>query len=75
MPDRESQMGQIVITVEGSFKPFRRQTFSAMDSGHAEAVASAIEWLAGSVLLMAIELDHELHEDGKRPRVGFGKRT
>lgn len=62
-------MGQISITSGGSF-PTRSKNFSAMEHGHAHAVAEAIEYLAGEVLPEAIERDHRLHEAGATPAAG-----
>ena len=67
-------MGQIAINISGSFDPAYGTTFTAIDTGHADCVAQAIEFLAKVVLPRAIEQDHELHEEGSRPRKGFGSR-
>ena len=45
-----------------------------MHGGHAQAVAEAIEFLSGELLPESIEQDHNLHEDGAKPEVGFGKK-
>ena len=66
-------MGQITIHIEGSFEPKQRVTISAMDTGHADCVAKAIQSLAEMVLPRAIRQDHELHEAGHKPREGFGR--
>lgn len=65
-------MGMIKIKVEGSFRR-RSEVFSAMEHGHARAVADAIKWLAEEVLPEAIKQDHVLHEDGAKPERGFGR--
>ena len=66
-------MGQITIHIEGSFEPNRRVTISALDTGHADCVTKAIQYLAEMVLPRAIRQDHELHEAGHKPREGFGR--
>jgi hypothetical protein len=68
-------MGMIVVETQGSFKTRERKTFSAMDGGHADAVAQAIEYLTTVQLPAAIRLDHELHEEGAKPRLGFAVRS
>ena len=65
-------MGMITVIVEGSFRHGERKGFSAMEYGHAKAVADAIKYLADMVLPSAIQLDHELAAEGERPRSGFG---
>jgi len=72
--ERREMMGQITINIYGSFEPFYRKDFIATDGGHADCVALAIEFLAGTVLPRAIEQDHELHEEGNKPVKGFGYR-
>jgi hypothetical protein len=67
-------MGMIAIEVQGSFQVRERKVFSAMDGGHADAVAQAIEYLASVQLPAAIQLDHSLHTDGATPRLGFAVR-
>ena len=67
-------MGVIVISVRGSFPQRLAKEFSAMKGGHAQATAEAIEFLSGEFLSSAIQLDHELHEEGTKPEVGFGER-
>ena len=62
----------IKIQVQGSFKQQESKEFSAMRNGHASAVAAAIEWLSRQVLPNAIQLDHELHEQGDKPDGDFG---
>ena len=66
-------MGMIKIEIGGSFKPSRPiRTFGASENGHAQAAAAAIVYLT-EVLQDAIAQDHELHERGQKPGVGFGK--
>lgn len=66
-------MGLIGIRIDGSFpSEFRRGvSFSAVEHGHADAVAQAIRYLADEVLPASIALDHELHEQGHEPKRGF----
>lgn len=66
-------MGMITIETRGSFGNKSTQ-FSAMEHGHADAVAMAIEYLAKELLPEATAQDHELHEQGHEPDGGF-KRT
>ena len=68
-------MGMIKIDIVGSFAPRGTESFSAIEGGHADAVAQAIEWLAGEVLPQAIIQDHKLAEKGEKPNYGFGKRS
>ncbi len=63
-------MGYITVTTEGSF-PRRSKTFHAIQHGHADAVAQAIEWLAADVLPAATAQDHDLHDEGAAPNLGF----
>jgi len=63
-------MGMISITTQGSF-PKRAEMFSAMEYGHAAAVAEAIEFLSKEVLPKAIVLDHKLHSQNDFPSEGF----
>lgn len=65
-------MGVLTIETAGSF-PRRPRTFGAITNGHAHAVAQAIAYLADEVLPAAIEQDHRLHEQGAKPRDGFGR--
>ncbi|KKN96708.1 hypothetical protein LCGC14_0163520 [marine sediment metagenome] len=65
-------MGLIKIETMGSF-PQRKETFSAMDHGHARAVADAIKWLSTVVLPAAIRQDHTFHAEGAEPEKGFGQ--
>lgn len=67
-------MGNISIAVAGSFgRSNGSRTFSAMKHGHAHAVSEAITYLSNELLPAAINLDHELHESGDKPSVGFSK--
>ena len=77
-------MGFIKINVGGSFNTGSRKghalagheqsvQFGAMTHGHAHAVQEAIAYLTNTVLPVAINLDHELHDDGERPPKGFYK--
>ena len=66
-------MGQITIQMNGSFGT-RSKTFSALEGGHANAIAHAIRYLSGQILPAAIELDHKLHDKGVRPpNADFGR--
>ena len=66
-------MGNILIRMEGSFTNApESRTFSAAKSGHAQAVADAIRWLAGHVMQAAIQNDHDCQRDGHYPELGFG---
>lgn len=67
-------MGMISIEVKGSFRNRQYKTFSAQDTGHADAVAQAIEYLVTEQLPDAIRLDHELQTEGHAPNKGFAKR-
>jgi len=67
-------MGEIIITVQGSFKPTHQKRFTALHGGHAQAVAEAISFLSGDFLSDAIQLDHKLQGEGASPAVGFGKK-
>lgn len=60
-------MGQITVTVSGSFGAPTTRTFSAENHGHAAAAGEAIAWLSGDVLPDAIANDHELHDGGPPP--------
>jgi hypothetical protein len=68
-------MGAIRIEVGGSFKPNDEKSFSAMEHGHADAVAKAIKWLSDEVLPKAIRLDHDLHESDNKPNGPFGSKS
>jgi hypothetical protein len=70
-------MGMLKVKIyqEGSFRPLAENEFTAMNGGHAQAIAEAIEWLAGDVMSDAIKQDHALHDQGEKPAVGFGKRA
>lgn len=69
-------MGYINVQVRGSFvgqfgiKGVDEQ-FSAMEHGHADAVARAIEYLSSVVLPRATALDHKLQAEGAQPSAGF----
>ena len=65
-------MGMIQIEVIGSFAPHQRRQFSAMQGGHAQAVAEAIEFLSKEVLPKAIVQDHNLQAEGELPENRFG---
>ncbi len=65
-------MGRIVIRTTGSFGD-HQASFTALDGGHAHAIARTIEHLSGVFLPEAIYLDHKLHDKGVRPPHGdFG---
>lgn len=70
--DEENAMGMLRIEAAGSF-PRQDRTFSAMDKGHAHAVAEAIKFLSTEVLPEAIERDHRLQSEGSTPRLGFDR--
>lgn len=53
-------MGMIVVEAQGSFHKRERKTFSAQNTGHADAVAQAIEYLTTVQLPEAIRQDHKL---------------
>lgn len=68
-------MGILTIETTGSFNE-KYETFSALQGGHADAVARAIEYLSGQVLPEAVQSDHKLHDEGERPPekdFGLGK--
>lgn len=65
-------MGMIHISTSGSFA-LKDRHFSAIEHGHAHAVAEAIEFLVSTVLPEAIAQDHQLHERGDKPQLGFAK--
>lgn len=64
-------MGVINLSLSGSFGERRMKTFSAMDKGHASAVAEAIQYLAEVEMPKAIENDHRCHKEGLEPEKGF----
>jgi hypothetical protein len=72
-------MGYIRIEVNGSFLEIMGQpspkmiseTFSALNHGHADATARAIQYLAEVVLPRATALDHELHAQDAHPDQGW----
>jgi hypothetical protein len=65
-------MGLLRISTGGSF-PDRVRRFTAIEHGHAHAVAEAIAWLSAEVLPAAIAQDHRLQEEGASPRQGFAR--
>lgn len=67
-------MGMIRITISGSFRERPDKVFSAMNGGHTDAVAQAIEWLSKDVLPAAIRQDHDQAAKGELPALGFGIR-
>lgn len=67
-------MGMITIEVVGSFGR-KYKAFSAQETGHADAVAQAIEWLSSELLPSAIRNDHKCHDEGVRPNKGFAVRN
>lgn len=65
-------MGMIKITVAGSFQEkCGEHKFSAVEFGHAQAVADALHYLT-ELLPWAIAHDHELHDNGQKPKAQFG---
>ncbi len=71
-------MGVIRINIGGSFKSCSicpTKEFSAMEHGHAQAVADAITFLSREILPKAVALDHSLHSEGKHPERGFSKES
>lgn len=74
-------MGMISVSIGGSFSSASNKghrvtgskQFSALTHGHAHAVQEAIAFLTNDVLPVAINLDHELHDDGEAPNAGFAK--
>lgn len=58
-------MGQVTITLEGSFGAEQIQ-YTATEGGHAYALIRAIHWLIARSP-KAIQLDHQLHDSGDRP--------
>jgi hypothetical protein len=69
-------MGMITVNVAGSFgKKNGSKTFSAIKNGHADAVAQAIEFLAGELLPFATALDHQIHAEGDKPQDGFERKA
>lgn len=63
-------MGMLTINLQGSFGNASAK-FSAMDKGHAAAVAEAIDYLAKVELPKAIANDHRCHAEGIEPAQGF----
>jgi hypothetical protein len=66
-------MGAITIKTAGSFN-YKEKSFTAMDNGHTDAVAQAIEWLSSELLPEANALDHRLHDSGDKPKFGFDRK-
>lgn len=66
-------MGMITIQTAGSFG-VKKKEFLAMNNGHADAVAQAIEYLSSTLLPEATAQDHELHDRGSVPMEGFRRR-
>ena len=66
-------LGQIRVTIAGSFNSTGNHTFEAIYTGHADCVAQAIEFLSSEVLPRAIKQDHQLHTEGHSPQEGFGR--
>lgn len=66
-------MGMLTVDLRGSFGEARSKTFSAMEGGHAQAIAEAIQYLSEVELPKAIRNDHECHKDGIEPSAGYGK--
>ena len=68
-------MGMIRVELGGSFSKYSPGSvaFSAMQHGHARAVADVIRWLSEDILPKAIKHDHQLHSEGVSPDEGFGK--
>lgn len=64
-------MGVVRIVLEGSF-PNRGIEIPAARHGHAHALNEGIRWLTDR-MTEAINLDHELHEQGAKPDDGFIK--
>lgn len=64
-------MGMIRIIVGGSFE-HEDAVFTAMEGGHAQAVADAIAFLSRQVLPKAIRQDHQLQHEGAFPANRFG---
>lgn len=69
-------MGYIAIRIGGSFVGHYgiksvEERFDAIEHGHADAAARAIEYLSAVVLPRSTALDHDLHENGSSPNKGF----
>jgi hypothetical protein len=64
-------MGQITITLEGSFGARRTTVFSAQEEGHACCVAKAIAYLATAEMPEAVANDHRAARDDEEPARGF----
>lgn len=66
-------MGTVTLQTEGSFPRRAIIVESAEEGGHAAAIGRMIRHLT-EMLPDAIELDHDLHEDGSQPpRAPFGR--
>ena len=65
-------MGLIKVETAGSFGSETR-IFRAMEHGHVDAVAQAIEYLSGEVLPKANVNDHKCHEQGVTPEGGWDR--
>ena len=59
-------MGMVKVQIRGSFGNKPDAEYSAMEGGHAFALARAIQYLADQ-LPFAIRLDHELARAGDKP--------
>ena len=66
-------MGMITIGVQGSFTKKEQKVFSALNFGHAQAVADAIQYLSSEVLPLAIANDHQCQEEKVSPAISFGR--
>jgi mRNA-degrading endonuclease YafQ of YafQ-DinJ toxin-antitoxin module len=64
-------VGMIRVEMAGSFR-HQLKTFSAMEGGHAKAVAETIAWLSSEVLPKAVEQDHALQAEDAYPEDRFG---
>lgn len=65
-------MGNITIQTAGSFGSSHRE-FSAVNHGHVDAVAQAIEYLSKEWLPIAIAMDTRLQSEGLTPDLGFNR--
>jgi len=65
-------MGMIRIETAGSFG-HSEKNFTAMEYGHANAIAEAITYLAYELLPKATAQDHALQAEGAFPNKGFDK--
>ena len=65
-------MGQVSISINGSFGKVVNQSFSAEHGGHVMALNRAISILVAEIP-GAVRLDHQLHSEGQHPsRADFG---